>query len=311
MDKKDCTIKEMKLFSGSSNTILAGKIGNELGIQVSPLEIFIFPDQERRVRVETDVIDEDCVIIQSTSTPADTYYMELFFIADALNRAGARSITLVMPYVGYQRQDHIFRSGEAVSMQVITKTLEAVGIDKIITFDLHSLKIPEFFHIPVTHLSALPLFAQEIKKQGWGRLDSVLVSPDMGGIRRIKLISDMLTQMPYAVIEKNRDLASGTVDMVDIKGEINHRALIVDDMISSGKTVVKAAELLKDKGVQEIYVFVTHAVFSTDAPKILQNSLIDRIYATDSVLVSEDKQFPKLKIISLSTMIADRIKQGL
>ncbi len=148
----------MKLFSGSSNTKLAYKIGNELGIQISPLEIFIFPDQERRVRVETDVIDEDCVIIQSTSTPADTYYMELFFIADALKRAGARSITLIMPYVGYQRQDHIFRSGEAVSMQVITKTLESVGIDKIITFDLHSLKIPEFFHIPVTHLSALPLF---------------------------------------------------------------------------------------------------------------------------------------------------------
>ncbi len=298
----------MKLFSGSSNTKLAYKIGNELGIQISPLEIFIFPDQERRVRVETDVIDEDCVIIQSTSTPADTYYMELFFIADALKRAGARSITLIMPYVGYQRQDHIFRSGEAVSMQVITKTLESVGIDKIITFDLHSLKIPEFFHIPVTHLSALPLFAQEIKKQGWGGLDSVLVSPDMGGIRRIKIISDMLTQMPYAVIEKNRDLASGNVDMVNITGEITHRALIIDDMISSGKTIVKAADLLKEKGAKEIYVFVTHAIFFTDSPNILQNSVGDKVYITDSVLVSEDKQFSKLKIISLSTLIAERIK---
>lgn len=298
----------MKLFSGSSNIPLAEKIGNQLGIQLSPLEIFIFPDQERRVRVEADVVGEDCIILQSTATPADTYYMELFFIADALNRAGARSITLVMPYVGYQRQDHIFRSGEAVSMQVITKTLESVGIDKIITFDLHSLKIPEFFHIPVTHLSALPLFAQEIKKQGWGGLDSVLVSPDMGGIRRIKIISEMLTQMPYAVIEKNRDLASGNVDMVAIHGEITHRALIVDDMISSGKTIVKAAELLKEKGAEEIYVFVTHAVFSEEAPKILENSLIDRVFVTDSVLVSDDKQFSKLQILSLSTLIAERIK---
>ncbi|GIW57452.1 MAG: hypothetical protein KatS3mg083_397 [Candidatus Dojkabacteria bacterium] len=133
----------------------------------------------------------------------------------------------------------------------------------------------------------------------------------MGGIRRIKIISDMLTQMPYAVIEKNRDLASGNVDMVNITGEITHRALIIDDMISSGKTIVKAADLLKEKGAKEIYVFVTHAIFSTDAPKILQNSVVDKVYITDSVLVSEDKQFSKLKIISLSTMIADRIKQGL
>lgn len=294
----------MKIFSGSSNKPLADKIAHKLNLTVSPLEIFIFPDGERRIRVEENVLDEDCVLVQSTATPADTYYLELFFIVDALKRSGARTVTLVMPYVGYQRQDHVFRDGESVSMQVIIKTLEAVGVDKLICFDLHALRIQELFHIPVTHLSALPLFAEEIKKQGIGGLDSVLVSPDMGGIRRIKIMSELLGEMPYASIVKNRDLATGHVEMAGIEGEITHRALIIDDMSSSGKTIAKAAEALREKGAEEIYVFLTHPVFSVDAPETLQNSLVEKVYVTDSVFIPEEKYFPKLHVLSLADDIA-------
>jgi len=240
--------------------------------------------------------------------PVDTNYFELFFLADAAKRSGARSVTAVVPYLGYQRQDHVFRDGEAVSLEVIVNTMQSVSIDKVISFDLHTIKIPEVFSIPMVHLSALELFADEIKKQGWAGLDTVLVSPDMGGIRRIEMISKLLRDMPYTTIEKNRDLATGNVEMAEITGEVTHRVVIVDDMISSGGTIAKAAEALKKRGAKEIYVFATHAVFSAEAPKLLENSVVDKVYVTDSVFVPKEKEFSKLHILSLSEMIAKALE---
>ena len=280
-----------------------------MGEKLSHLEIFIFPDEERRVRVEEQIVDEQTVIVQSTSTPGDQNYMELFFIADALQRSGAKSTTAVVPYLGYQRQDHIFRDGEAVSLQVIVKTLEAVGINWLISFDLHSVKIPEVFKIPVTHLSALPRFAQEIRSRGWNTSDTVLVSPDMGGIRRIKILSDLLGGMPFAAIEKERDLSSGKVKALGIEGEVARRAIIVDDMISSGFTMVKAAELLSEEGSEEIYVFATHAVFSAEAPRLLQNSKIQDVFVMDTVYIPLDKYFSKLTVLTVADIIAKTIRE--
>ena len=298
----------MKIFSGSSNRPLAKKIARAFGEKLSPLEIYIFPDGERRVRVEENVVGLQAVIVQSTSTPSDQNYMELFFIADAVQRSGAKSATAVVPYLGYQRQDHIFRDGEAVSLEVIVKTLEAVGISKLIAFDLHSIKIPEVFKIPVTHLSALPLFAEEIKSRGWLTKDTALVSPDMGGIRRIKILSELLGGMPFAAIDKQRDLATGRVETVGISGTIKRRAIVVDDMISSGNTLIKAAELLNEKGVEEIYVFATHPVFSAKAPSMLQDSLIKDVYVTDTVYIPLDKYFPKLTVLSVAETVAKAIR---
>lgn len=299
----------MKIFTGSSNKPLAKKIARSMGDKLSHLEIFIFPDGERRVRVEEEIVDEQAVIVQSTSTPSDQNYMELFFIADAVKRSGARSATAIVPYLGYQRQDHIFRDGEAVSLEVVVKTLEAVGISRLIAFDLHSIKIPEVFKIPVIHLSALPIFAEEIKSRGWQTEDTVLVSPDMGGIRRIKMLSDLLGGMPYASIKKERDLSSGRVEALGIEGEVGRRVVIVDDMISSGSTMVKAAELLRDKGVEETYVFATHPVFSAEAPRLLQNSLIKEVYVTDTVYIPLDKYFPKLTVLTVADVVAKTIRE--
>ncbi len=300
--------RHMKLFSGSSNKPLAEKVAKELGTKLSPVEIFIFPDGERRIQLQERVVDEDVVIVQPTTTPVDTSYFELYLLSDAAKRSGAKSITAVVPYLGYQRQDHVFRDGEAVSLEVIVNTMQSVHINKVISFDLHTAKIPEVFSIPMVHLSALPLFAEEIKKQKWNGLDTVLVSPDMGGIRRIKMLSELLSDMPYVTIEKNRDLATGSIEMSGIEGEVTHRVVIVDDMISSGGTIVKAAQALKDKGAKEVYVFVTHPVFSADAPKILEFSAVDKVYVTDSVYVPEEKRFPKLQILSLAQSIAEALK---
>ncbi len=298
----------MKIFSGSANKPLAEKIADAMGQHVSPVEIFIFPDGERRVRILEDVVNQDTIVIQPTSTPVDSNYMELFFLAEGLKRSGARSVTVVLPYLGYQRQDHVFRDGEAVSLAVVVKILEAIGVDRVISVDLHSVKIPVIFRIPVTHLSALPLFAQTIDAHKW-RDDSVLVSPDMGGIARIKKVSELLGGMPFAVIQKDRDLATGDVSAVRVEGGLAHRAFMIDDMISSGNTMIKAAALLKEKGVNEIIIFATHAVFSQEAPALLQKSAIKKVFVTDSVFIPEEKNFPKLQVVSLAPSIAQSLQK--
>ena len=295
----------MKIFSGGSNKPLALRIAEKLETDLSPLEIHIFPDGEKRVRVLENVVDQDCIVVQPTSPEPDKNYMELFFIVDALRRSGASKITAIIPYLGYQRQDHIFREGEAVSLEVVATLLKWCGVDEIVALDLHSIKIPEIFQIKLTHLSALPIFAKEIKKIG---SNGVLVSPDMGGIRRIKILSEMLGNMPFAVIEKNRDLQSGKITMTGISGDVKENAIIVDDMISTGGTIVTAANLLKSKGAKNIYVFATHAVFSKDAPKILGSSILKKVYVTDTINIPKEKQFEKLKVLSVSELIANQLK---
>lgn len=300
-------MKRVKIFSGTSNRPLAEKIAKDLNLTLSNLEVFVFPDGEKRVRVLDKVLDEDVIIVQSASNPTDENYMQLFFTIDALKRNGAKSITAVVPYFGYQRQDHIFREGENVSVKVIAGFLEKVGVNELIAVDLHSIKIKEAFNIPIAHLSALSIFAKTIKEKGWDK-DSVLISPDMGGVRRIKILSEMLGNIPFAVIEKNRDLATGVVTADKIEGKISKRAIVVDDMISSGGTISIAAELLKKNGVEEIIVFATHPVFSKEAPKVLQESDVKSVYVTDTIFVPSEKRFPKLEILSVAEMIAASLK---
>lgn len=315
----------MKLFSGSSNKSLAIKIARALDKELSPIEIMIFPDGERRVKLNDRVVDEDTVVIQSTSTPVDQNYMELFFIIDALKRSGAKTITAVIPYLGYQRQDHVFRDGEVVSLDVMIRFLESLQVDRVIALDLHSIKIPELFHIPITHVSALPLFVKKIQSPIFNALvdeekpseflkDSVLVSPDMGGLRRIEQMSTLLGGVPWIATVKDRDLVTGEIAIKTFEGPLHpselpgKRAIIVDDMISSGKTVVQAAELLKNHGVVSCDILVTHAVFSEEAPELLQESNVDRIYVTNSVSVPKEKRFPKLHVLSVAEVIAKAIK---
>src|ERR1035437_551688 len=193
----------MNIFSGSASKKLAEKIAKDLNLELSPVEIFVFPDGEKRIRIQEKVLGEDCVIVQSASIPPDENYMELFIMIDALKRSGARSVKAVIPYLGYQRQDHIFRDGEAVSLEVIAEILTRVGMTELFSFDLHSPKIPELFSVPAHHLSALPIFAEKIKNE-FNLSKIVLVSPDMGGIRRIKEVSEGLGNIPFATIEKNR-----------------------------------------------------------------------------------------------------------
>lgn len=299
----------MKIIAGSSNEQLSFDIASNLHLTLTPREIFIFSDGERRIRLLDDVVDEHVVIVQATSTPVDTNFLELFFLADAAKRSGASKVTAVVPYFGYQRQDHVYRLGEAVSLEVMIKTMEAVSIDNIISFDFHSVKIPEVFTIPVTHLSAIPLFAKKIIDLKLGEGDTQLVTPDLGGVRRIKLISGLLNSMEYTCIVKERNVNTGKIKALGIRGDIKQRMLLVDDMISSGGTIAQAAKILRNNGAEEIYVFATHAILTDEAPKILQNSEVTKVFISDSVYVPGDKRFEKLEIISIADMIA-RSLQG-
>lgn len=300
----------MKLFSGSASKVLTEEVAKTLKMPLSLIDVHVFPDGERRIRIHDTVVGRKTVVIQSASTPVDTNYMELFFIIDALKRSGAEFVTAVVPYFGYQRQDHIFRDGEAVSLEVVVHILESLKVDRLISFDMHSTKIPDLFTIPVAHLSALSLFADEIQKRKWNTKDTMLVSPDTGGIGRIKKLSMLLDGMEYAAVEKNRDLSTGAISMQSIEEgstQGKKRAILVDDMISSGNTIMMCAALLQSLGVEEIYVFATHAVFSQDAPRLLQKSLVKKFFVTDTVQLVESKKFDKLEILSVADLIAKEL----
>lgn len=302
----------MKLFGGSASIDLAKKIAKELGIVDSVVDKHIFPDGERRIRITDKVVDELAIVVQSAYPPVDTNYVELFFLLDAVKRSGAEFVTAVVPYFGYQRQDHIFRDGEAVSLEVMIRILENLGVDRLVSVDMHSVRIPSLFHIMVKHVSALPLFANTIKNEGWMNKDTLLVSPDMGGIARIKKLSQLLDDLPYVALEKNRDLETGKITMKGVtEGTIGSktRAILVDDMISSGKTIMLGAEFLQKQGIKEVIVFVTHPIFSKDAPDELQQSKIKKVFVTDTVPVPAKKQFPKLHIISVASSLAKAIKE--
>lgn len=301
----------MKLFGGSASLQLAEKIGNTLHSACLKADQHIFPDGERRVRIADPVVDASVVIVQSACPPVDTNYMELFFLIDAVKRSGAEKVTVVIPYFGYQRQDHIFRDGEAVSLEVVIRILESLEIDRVVSVDMHSSRIPDLFVIPVTHVSAMPLFADTITKYGWATSDTLLISPDTGGIRRIKELANLL-DLPYAVLEKERNLESGEIVITGLaSGSFTgkQRAIIVDDMMASGETTVLAATFLKKQGIRDISAFATHAIFSANAPKILQKSAISHIFVTDTVAVAENKKFPKLTILSVAPLLAKTIQE--
>lgn len=300
----------MKIFSGNSNKKLASKIAGKLKLELSPVEIFVFPDGEKRIRIQENVLGEECVVIQSASIPPDENYMELFIMIDALKRSGAKTIKVVIPYLGYQRQDHIFRTGEAVSLEVIANILTTVGMTKGYSIDLHSPKIPEIFSVPLIHLSALSIFAEKIKNDFINQ-PLVLVSPDMGGIRRIKQISEMLDNLPYATITKNRDLSSGEISDSGLSGDVKGKiAIVVDDMISTGKTMVEGAQMLIDNGVTKVFVYATHAVLAKDADKLLQHSAIEKVVVTDSIDIPGYSLFPKLEIVSVAGLVADALNNS-
>lgn len=294
-------MKDFFLFSGSSNPHLASAIAGEVGVTLGNIEITRFIDNECRVRVVEDVAGKTAYVIQSLSAVADQHLVETCLIGQALRALGAKERTLVMPFLGYSKQDKAFRKGEAVSAQLVAKFIESAGFSAVITMDLHSEKLIPMFHIPVTEVTSHELLAKALPQITGS---TVVVSPDKGGKSRSERFAKNVG-LSVVYLEKERNLESGMVTIKSISGDVRHRDVIIfDDIINTGETAIRTSEFLKMKEANTVYFLATHAVLAGDAPKKLEESSIDKIIVTDTVAVSEEKKFDKLTIVSVAPIFA-------
>lgn len=307
----------LKLFSGTSNPSLTEEVAKLLNIPVSKSEVVRFQNSEVRVRIEEEVKNEYCAIIQSTDNPTDTNLMEMFLFCDALRRQEARKVIGVIPYFGYARQDIQHREGECVTSNVVIRFLESIGFDKIYTFDIHDEATQGVFSIPFKNLTACNLVADQITKYLGGKIDRkkiTVVSPDQGGIERARKFGECLfgdDHFSLAIIEKKRDQdhihQSEALDLYgDVTGKI---AVIVDDIITSGGTLIHAASLCKAQGAKAIYSAIVHHDFSTTASEKIKNSTIEKFFTSNTIRLKDEYRFPQLQEISIAPVIAEELKQ--
>lgn len=308
-----------KIFSGTANENLSKKIAESLKLPLARSEIVRFANSEVKVRIIEAVKDETCIVIQSTSNPTDTHLIELLLFCDALLRQEAKKVIGVIPYFGYARQNIQHREGECVSANVVIRFLETIGFSKIYTIDLHDEATEGVFSIPFKNLSALPLLAEEIKKYLTSQnikitpQEIAIVSPDQGGIERARKFGTALfgnKEFPLTVVEKTRNLEKiHTSKAIGIYGEVKNKIVIlVDDIITSGGTLINAVELCLKAGAKRAISAIVHHDFSKDAPLKLQNSPIEKIFTTDTILLKPEEKFEKLKEISVANLIAKELK---
>lgn len=295
------------LFSSTSHPHLASAVAKLLAINLSKIEIITFADSEKRVRVEENVRDKTIFVVASLCNPVDSNLVELCLIGDALKTNDAGRMIAVIPYYGYGRQDKAHREGEGISARVMAKLIEAVGFHKVVTVDLHSDSVASFFDISVSHLFGAQIFVEPLRAL---KKDLIVVSPDAGAAKRAQKFSDLL-DVPLAFMEKKRNLEKmHTIDSLNLIGNVaNKTAILIDDVTTSGSTLVKGAYTLKENGAKGVIACVTHADFIEGTRSILKESPIDRIYVSDSIPVRSQNHFSRLEVISLAPLLAAQIKK--
>lgn len=291
----------MQVFTGSSNGELAERIAELLGIKLGGREISQFANGETRVWVKEPKIEKRVVVVQSLSPPTNEHLVELCLIVDALRRAGATEITAIIPWMGYSKQDKVFRVGEPLSAKVVAQILQSAKIDKIITLDLHNRATLGFFDIPVVELSAKPLLLKY-----FANFAGVVVAPDAGAVKASTEFAEMLgARVVY--VDKRRDLASGKVSVVGMSGSVDGKdVLMVDDNVFTGSTLLETAKELKRAGAKTIRVGLTHHLYLPGVQESLEKSEIDEIVVTDTVTKKEGGK--KLKVLSVAGLIVDELR---
>lgn len=299
----------MKLFAGSSNPKLAGKIARELGADLAKVELSKFPNGEKRVVVKEERVGKRAILVQSLSYPPDEMLVETALLADALKRMGVEELVGVVPWLGYAKQDKVFQPGEPLSVKVVARLLQVAGFSKVVTLELHNPSIVGFFEIPLVELSARPLFVEYFGKS-LERENSIVVAPDAGAVKASTSFANTLgVQVVY--MDKKRDLDSGKVEVVGMSGEVEGKeALIVDDNLVTGSTLLETGRVLKQAGATRVRVGVTHHL---DVPgvqdKIEKSKEIDELVVTDTVMRQHAgtlarQREKKLKVLSVARMIA-------
>jgi ribose-phosphate pyrophosphokinase len=301
--------KRLVIVSGRAHPKLAEDIAEELDSELVPTEARTFANGEIYARYGDSIRGADVFVIQSHTSPINEWLMEQLIMIDAAKRASAKRITVVAPFYPYARQDKKGRGREPISARLIADLFKAAGADRIMSVDLHAAQIQGFFDGPVDHLFAMPVLLEHFQS----KLDPstlTVVSPDMGRVRVADIWSDKLGA-PLAIIHKRRDpRVANEVSVHEIVGEVEGRVcLLVDDMIDTGRTIVKAAEALKKQGALGVVVAATHAIFSDPAVEILQNEAIDSVVVTDTLPIPDEKRWDRLTVLPIAPLLARAIHE--
>ncbi|OIJ17549.1 ribose-phosphate pyrophosphokinase [Anaerobacillus alkalilacustris] len=294
----------LKVLTLNSNPMLAEQIAEKIGVPLSKSSVARFSDGEVQINIEESIRGCDTFVIQSTSAPANEHIMELLIMIDALKRASAKTINVVLPYYGYARQDRKARAREPITAKLVANLLETAGATRVITLDLHATQIQGFFDIPVDQLQAVPLLSDYFKEKQLD--DIVIVSPDHGGVVRARKMADRL-KAPIAIIDKRRPKPNVS-EVMNIVGNIEGKtAIIIDDIIDTAGTITLAANALVESGAKEVYACCTHPVLSGPAIERIANSKIKELVVTNSIPLSEDKLIDKVKPLSVAPLLAKAI----
>ncbi len=296
------------LFTGNANRELAQEIASALGVELGRAKVGHFSDGEADIEIYQNVRARDVFVVQSTCAPTNEHLMELLIMVDALKRASARRITAVIPYFGYARQDRRSRSTRVpISAKVVANLLETVGVERLLSMDLHADQIQGFFDIPVDNIYASPVLLADLKSKNYK--DLVVVSPDIGGVVRARALAKQLG-CDLAIIDKRRPTANVS-EVMHVIGEIDGRnCVIMDDMIDTAGTLVKAAEVLKERGAKRVYAYCTHAVFSGAAIERIAKSQLDEVVITNTIPMNDAaKANKKIRQLSVAFLFAETIRR--
>lgn len=302
--KKQKNNNSMVILGGTSNPSLAKKIADLLGARLGDALIDRFPEGEIQVQIRENIRGKDVFIIQSTCTPPNDNILELLILIDAAKRASANRVTAVLPFFGYARQDRKDKPRVPITAKLIANLITSAGADRVLTMDLHAGQIQGFFDIPVDHLYAINITGQYLKKNKLKNL--VIVSPDVGGIKMARAYAKLLN-CQLAIVDKRRENASKTHAMHIIGSVKDKNVVIVDDIISTGGSVVEAARVLKKAGALDIYALIVHPILVGPAIKRINNSLIKKMIVTNSIPLAKEKRISKIKQLSIEPLLADAI----
>ena len=307
---KRTTEKNLMVFAGRAHPELAEEVADLLGCGLVPQSVYDFADGEIYVRFEESVRGCDAFAIQSHTAPINQWVMEQLIMVDALKRASAKRVTVVQPYYAYARQDKKHRGREPISARLVADLFKTAGADRLITVDLHSSQIQGFFDGPVDHLMAMPILADYVRER-YGDEDLVVVSPDAGRIRVAEQWASRLGGRPLAFVHKSRDIARPDEAVANrIIGDIrDHTCVLVDDMITTGGTIVKAVDALLDAGAASVVVAATHAVLAGPAVDRLKNCRAREIIVTNTLPVGPEQQFDSLTTLSIAPLISRAIRE--
>ncbi|MGQ9535176.1 MAG: ribose-phosphate diphosphokinase [bacterium] len=295
------------LFAGSASVELAKEITDKIGISMSKSTVTKFADGELKIKIEENIRGQDVFIVQSTNPPAENL-LELLLFLDAAKRASAERITAVIPYYGYARQDRKDEPRVPISAKLIADLLATSGANRVLTIDLHAEQIQGFFDIPVDHLYAVPVFIDYLHQLKIK--NCIVVSPDAGRVNRVRAFARRLGKdIPIAIIDKRRTGPNQSM-VVNVIGEVKGKnAVIYDDMIDTGGTIIDAAEALAKKDINDIYVCAVHGIFSRDAIPKLNKSPIKKLVITNTLKINTEKMIDKLHILSIADLLAEAIKR--